>query len=72
MPDHQDEQVFRAETVTSMGQVIGVVLAADRATAQRAARRVKVTYEDLPAVITIEVRWLLLLLIFPPLRVSAA
>ena len=55
-PHHQDEEVFRSETVTSMGQVIGIVLAGDRATAQRAARKVKVTYEDLPAIITIEVR----------------
>ncbi|KAF0287070.1 Xanthine dehydrogenase/oxidase [Amphibalanus amphitrite] len=38
-PHHQDEEVFRAETVTSMGQVIGLVLACDRATAQRAAKK---------------------------------
>ena len=48
--------MFRAETVTSMGQVIGIVLACDRATAQRAAKKVKVTYEDLSPIITIEVR----------------
>ncbi|XP_037076844.1 xanthine dehydrogenase/oxidase-like [Pollicipes pollicipes] len=53
-PAFLDEEVFRAEKVTSMGQIIGIVLACDRATAQRAARKVKVTYEELHPIITIE------------------
>ncbi len=34
--------------------VIGAVLAVDQETAQRAARLVRVDYEDLPALITME------------------
>lgn len=37
-----------------MGQLIGGVLAANQAIAQRAARLVKVEYKDLAAIITIE------------------
>lgn len=40
----------------SQGNVIGAVVAVDQATAQRAAKLVKVNYEDLsPVIITIEV-----------------
>ena len=40
----------------SFGQIIGVVLATDKPLAQRAAKAVRVTYEDIhPSVITIEV-----------------
>ncbi len=38
----------------SQGMVIGAVLAVDQETAQRAARLVRVDYEDLPALITME------------------
>jgi xanthine dehydrogenase molybdopterin-binding subunit B len=34
--------------------VIGAILAVDQETAQRAARLVRVDYEDLPALITME------------------
>ena len=50
-----DEQVFADGTVTSVGQVIALVLAMDQPTAQCAVKSVVVTYSDLPAVITIEV-----------------
>ena len=50
-----DEEVFADGKVTAFGQVIGVVVAESQPLAQRAAKAVKVTYEDLPSVITIEV-----------------
>ena len=39
-----------------MGQVIGGIVAETQAQAQKAAQLVKVTYEDLPRIITIEVK----------------
>lgn len=50
-----DEEVFRANTVTSIGQIIGIVLAKNKEEAQRYAKKVKVNYERLEAVLTIEV-----------------
>ena len=41
--------------MTCVGQLIGVILADTQAQAQRAAKMVKVTYEDLPRILTIEV-----------------
>lgn len=43
-----------------MGQVIGGIVAETQAQAQKAAQLVRVTYEDLPRIITIEVKCLLL------------
>ena len=51
-----DEEVFADGKVTHFGQVIGMVLAKNQIIAQRAARLVEVSYSDLPAIITIEVR----------------
>ena len=51
-----DEKVFADGRVTHFGQIIGMVLAENQMLAQRAAKLVKVSYSDLPAVITIEVR----------------
>lgn len=51
----KDEPVFADGKVICFGQVIGVVLARNQPLAQRAAKAVKVTYEDLPSIITIEV-----------------
>ena len=53
---HNDEKVFANEEVTHFGQIIGMVLADNQILAQRAAKMVKVDYEDSPSVITIEVR----------------
>lgn len=50
-----DEKVFADGEVTHFGQIIGMVLAENKMLAQRAAKLVKVTYDDLPSVITIEV-----------------
>ena len=51
-----DEPVFADGKVISFGQIIGVILAANKPLAQRAAKAVRVIYEDIhPSVITIEV-----------------
>lgn len=50
-----DESVFADGIVTSVGQIIAIVLAKDKLIAKRAVRSVKVKYEVLPAIITIEV-----------------
>ena len=48
--------MFADGKVLSFGQIIGVVLATGKPLAQRAAKAVRVTYEDIhPSVITIEV-----------------
>ncbi|XP_031555377.1 xanthine dehydrogenase/oxidase-like [Actinia tenebrosa] len=49
-----DELVFYNEEVTSTGQVIGAIVAETQAQAQRAAKAVKIEYEDLPRILTIE------------------
>ncbi|XP_033229237.1 xanthine dehydrogenase-like [Belonocnema kinseyi] len=53
-PVFHDEEVFISKTVTSQGQVIGTVVAVDQLIAQRAAKAVKVDYEPLPPIISIE------------------
>ena len=50
-----DEPIFADGKVISFGQIIGIVLARNKPLAQRAAKTVKVTYNDFPSVITIEV-----------------
>ncbi|KAI5458128.1 xanthine dehydrogenase [Mariannaea sp. PMI_226] len=63
MPSHEanmfgapnfDEPLFAEDKVFTAGQVIALVLATTPARAQEAARAVKVEYEDLPAIYTIE------------------
>jgi len=50
-----DETVFADEKVTCIGHVIGAIVAKDQGTAQRAAKMVKVEYEDIsPIVVTIQ------------------
>ncbi|XP_029794417.1 xanthine dehydrogenase/oxidase-like [Suricata suricatta] len=51
---YNDEMVFAKDKVTCVGHIIGAVVTDTREHAQRAAQAVKITYEDLPAVITIE------------------
>lgn len=55
---HDDERVFADGEVTHFGQIIGMVLAESQILAQRAAKLVKVSYTDMPSIITIEVRLL--------------
>ncbi|KAL1925143.1 uncharacterized protein VTP21DRAFT_26 [Calcarisporiella thermophila] len=49
-----DEEIFASKEVHCVGQSIGVILAENQTIAQRAARKVKVEYEVLPHVVTIE------------------
>ncbi|KAF5273874.1 hypothetical protein FQA39_LY00989 [Lamprigera yunnana] len=54
-PQMHDDEVFASKTVKCNGQVLGAIIAVDQATAQRAARLVKVSYEEIePVIITIE------------------
>lgn len=54
-PVFHDEEVFLTKKVTSQGQVIGAIVAETQIIAQRAAKAVKVVYEELqPIIITIE------------------
>ena len=55
IPDFSnDEELFASNVVHCVGQVIGAVVAIDKNIARRAANKVKVSYEELPAIITIE------------------
>lgn len=49
-----DELFFAVDEVTSHGQIIGAVVADTKLNAMKGARLVKVEYEDLPVVLTIE------------------
>ncbi|XP_031784418.1 xanthine dehydrogenase isoform X1 [Nasonia vitripennis] len=54
-PIIKDEEVFVSEKVTCHGQVIAAIVAVDQVTAQKAARMVKIDYEELqPVLLTIE------------------
>lgn len=49
-----DEVFFAVDEVVSHGQIIGAVVAKNRIIASKAAKLVRVEYEDLPVVLTIE------------------
>nr|XP_006811949.1 PREDICTED: xanthine dehydrogenase/oxidase-like [Saccoglossus kowalevskii] len=49
-----DEEVFASEKVVCVGQIIGAIVADDKAIAQRAAKQVIVHYDELDPIITIE------------------
>jgi xanthine dehydrogenase/oxidase len=49
-----DEEVFATKTVTCVGQVIGIVVADTHENAKDAARKVRVEYEDIPAVLDMD------------------
>ncbi|KAL4749345.1 hypothetical protein BDW72DRAFT_194975 [Aspergillus terricola var. indicus] len=53
-PVVHDEPIFAKGEVHSHGQPIGLVYAEDAMTAQIAAKAVRVAYEDLPAILTID------------------
>ena len=53
-PIAHDEEIFATEYVTCVGQVIGVVVAETRALALRAADAVKIEYEILEPILSIE------------------
>jgi xanthine dehydrogenase/oxidase len=50
----KDEQVFRKGSVTSVGQIIAIVLAGNKSLAQQYAKLIKVNYTELTPVLTIE------------------
>jgi xanthine dehydrogenase/oxidase len=50
----KDEEVFAVDTVRYVGMVIGVILADTHDNAVAASKAVKVSYEDLPAAVSIE------------------
>ncbi|KAE8320871.1 Molybdopterin-binding domain of aldehyde dehydrogenase-domain-containing protein [Aspergillus sergii] len=49
-----DEVFFAVDKVTTAGQPIGMILAKSAKIAEEAARAVKIEYEELPAILTIE------------------
>ncbi|KAL1883746.1 hypothetical protein Plec18167_002754 [Paecilomyces lecythidis] len=51
---NRDEVFFAVDKVTTAGQPIGIILANSAKVAETAARAVKVDYEELPAILTIE------------------
>lgn len=53
-PVRKDEPLFADGVVESHGQVIGLVYAETAIQAQKAARLVKIVYEDLPPILTID------------------
>lgn len=50
----RDEVFFAVEEVTTAGQPIGIILANSAKIAEEGARAVKIEYEDLPAILTME------------------
>lgn len=58
-----DEELFATRKVFFVGQMLGMILAESELIARRAARLVKVEYEKLPTVFTIEVKALYLIAI---------
>ncbi|XP_065173832.1 xanthine dehydrogenase-like isoform X2 [Atheta coriaria] len=50
----EDEEYIRRDLITSQYQVLGAILATDQQSAQRAARLVKVIYEELTPIVTID------------------
>lgn len=54
-PVFHDELVFAVDEVQFYGQPIGMVVAQTQMDAQEAAKLVQVEYEELPAIVTIEV-----------------
>ena len=52
-PVVKDEECFLTTTVTSVGQVIGIIAADSLEIAQRAVQQVQVEYHELPSILTI-------------------
>ena len=60
-----DEQVFADGKVNHIGQIVGVIVAESKPLAQQAAKSVKISYDNLPSIITIEVSIEFAIGIFP-------
>lgn len=54
-PVFHDEFIFVEDRTTSCGQLIALVIAQEHGIAQRAAKLVRITYEEFPRILTIEV-----------------
>jgi xanthine dehydrogenase large subunit len=65
-----DEPIFARDTVQYVGQVIGIVVADTVMQARRAARKVNVRIEPLPAVLSIEDALKAESCVLPPVRVA--
>ena len=50
-----DDFIFADKEVTTVGQLIGIVVAKSKPLAQRAVEAVKVEYTDFPAILTTQV-----------------
>ena len=53
-PPAMDETFFAEDKVYTVGQIIGVIVADTKRNAQAAAHKVKIEYEDLPHILTID------------------
>ncbi len=53
-PPSMDETFFAEDKVYTVGQIIGVIVADTKRNAQAAAHKVKIDYEDLPHILTID------------------
>nr|CAH7741383.1 unnamed protein product [Callosobruchus chinensis] len=53
-PVFHDEKVIYDDEVTAQGQILGVIVADNQLLAQKAAKKVKVTYQDLPVIVSVE------------------
>ena len=53
-PIFVDEELFATKKVYHHGQMLGIIIAENETIARRASRKVKVTYEKLPTIFTIE------------------
>ena len=64
-----DEPIFAIDTVQHIGQVIGLVVAKSVMQARRAARKVQVTIDPLPAILTVEQALQAQSYVLPPITV---
>ncbi|EST04997.1 Aldehyde oxidase/xanthine dehydrogenase, molybdopterin binding [Kalmanozyma brasiliensis GHG001] len=53
-PPSMDETFFAEDKVYTVGQIIGIIVADTKRNAQAAAHKVKIEYEDLPHILTID------------------
>ena len=65
-----DEPVFATTTVEHVGQVVGLVVADSMMQARRAARRVQLQIEELPAILTVEQALAAKSYVLPPVHVA--
>jgi xanthine dehydrogenase large subunit len=65
-----DEPIFAIDSVQHVGQVVGLVLADDFMQARKAARKVKLQLEELPAVLTVKDALIAKNYVLPPVFVK--